>query len=121
ITNAKIANVNADKINVTNLAAITANLGSVTGGKITQESAGYIMEMRNGELTSYSGGFRTSVISGAGHEFYRVGTRIGSIGTAGLYNYPNLRGLNFQLDTDAYYMAWSHLERPNDPYYTIKL
>lgn len=72
-------------------------------------------------LETYSGIQRTSLLNGSGHRFYRDETLMGIIGTAGLYSHPNLKGLNFQLSNDAYYMAWSYLENPGDDYYTIKL
>ncbi len=45
--------VDADRLNVANLAAITANLGSVTGGKITQKSGNGRIEMFDGDLRSF--------------------------------------------------------------------
>lgn len=117
----KAGTITADHLNVGALSAVTANLGSVVGGKITQESFGYKTVMERGDIDAYTGGNLTSRLNGSGHRFYRSGDLIGIIGTASLHDYPSLRGLNFQLGTDAYYMAWSHLENPGDSYYTIKL
>ena len=110
VTDAKIASLNVNKL-VGNVAYFT----QYNWNNISQQ-----VKITGTGLETYSGMQRTSLLNGSGHQFYKNDRLIGIIGTAGLYQYPNLRGLNFQLGTDAYYMAWSHLENEDDPYYTIK-
>ena len=75
ITNAKIANatiqggkiaaatITADKMSVTSLSAITANMGSITAGNITLDTAGYIRGGQTGYDTGT--GFFLGYSSGA--------------------------------------------------------
>lgn len=47
--------VTADKINVTNLSAINANLGTVTAGTLQNTALTYILDLTNGRETSFVG------------------------------------------------------------------
>lgn len=63
----------------------------------------------------------TSLLSGTGHEFYYDSYVVGEIGTSAIDGNPQFRGLTFNLENEAHYMAWTHLDNPNDSSYTVKL
>ncbi|QBP06951.1 tail protein [Virgibacillus phage Mimir87] len=50
ITNAKVASLNADKINATNLASISANLGTVTAGIMRSSNNNFDLNLNTGKL-----------------------------------------------------------------------
>jgi len=112
--------ITADKLNVSSLSAVSAQLGTVTGGRITQESSGYRTVMSSGDIDSYSSGSLRSTLNGRGHSFYRDGYVVGVIGTNTIVG-TTLRGLTFNLENDAHYMGWSHRDNKNDDTYTLKL
>lgn len=130
IGRAQIADLAVDNAKIANSTITSAKIASLNVDKITGSIANFVqtgfnnvtnqVSITGSGLETYSGGQLTSLLYGSGHRFYRNNTLIGTIGTAGLYEYPSLRGLNFQLSNDAHYMSWSHLENKNDPYYTIK-
>ena len=53
--------------------------------------------------------------------YYKDGNRIGKIGTNHWAAYPNERGLVFDLENGASYMAWDYRVNPDDQVYTAKL
>lgn len=124
--NARIDFAKIAKVEITNAMIKSLSVDKLTGSiaTFTERNWNNIssqVKIRGSGLETFSGSRRTSVLNGSGHQFYRDNYMVGRIGTAGLHDYPNLRGLNFQLANDAYYMAWSHLEKPSDNYYTIKM
>ncbi|WP_152657604.1 phage tail spike protein [Oceanobacillus sp. CFH 90083] len=86
ITNAKIASVNADKISAASLSAITANLGTVTAGRLRSSNNNMDLSLNTGLLIMQNTEFRLS--SGADIQFMNAGNRLyfnnGVNGAAGL-------------------------------------
>src|SRR5699024_9776762 len=113
--------ITTDKLDVTTLSAITAELGSVTGGTITQESSGYKIVMERGTIKTYINNVLRSTTTGGGSTYHRDGYDVGSIGTSNWVGDSSYRGLSFQLDSNANYMTWSHRERPGDDNFTTML
>ena len=81
--------ITADKLSITSLSAITANMGSITSGNITIDSAGYIRGGMTGYLTGsgfwqgYDGGvYKWSVGNSAGNYIAWNGTTLTINGTA---------------------------------------
>src|SRR5699024_9257373 len=79
----------------------------LTGVEIRQVSGSDQLELINGRINTYSSDGLTSTISGSGHDFFRNGSRVGRIGSANWVDDPSYRGLLFNLDTSADYMAWA--------------
>ncbi|CEI81313.1 gp58-like protein [Oceanobacillus oncorhynchi] len=57
ITNAKIASLNADKINAASLSAISANMGTVTAGRLLSNNNNMDLNLNTGNLTMRNADF----------------------------------------------------------------
>src|SRR5699024_4580071 len=99
--------LDAGRVNVINISANNIRTGVLTGVEIRQVSGSNQLELINGRINTYSSDGLTSTISGYGHDFFRNGSMIGRIGSANWLNDPSYRGLLFNLDTTADYMAWA--------------
>lgn len=111
IDGAKIANLDVDKITGNTSDFVRSMWNGITNS----------VQMSANGLSTYSGSYRTSLLSGIGHEFYRDGSSIGNIGTSSWNDMPSKKGLSFQLDYDADYMTWSHKESRSDTTFTTQL
>lgn len=118
ITSAKIGNLAVTTAKIGTAAVTNAKIASLSVDKLTGSIATFIREGFNGitsqvEITgtgleTYSGGQRTSLLDGSGHNFYRNNKKIGHIGTSSFEGDANYRGLRFGLEYDANYMTWSY-------------
>lgn len=131
ITNAKIANATIDGAKIANASITDAKIANLNVNKLTGSIGTFIQQGWNGitnqvnitgsGLETYSSGERTSLLNGSGHVFYRDGYIMGKIGTTYYSGRPTYRGLAFQLENQADFMAWSHRESPNDSVFTHQL
>lgn len=111
----RVYNLNASEINAGSLAAERISAGTIT------KSGTLAVDIRNGEIETYSGSQKTSTVSGSGHEFYRNSFTIGNIGTSNWINDTSYRGLRFGLEHSADYMSWGHKLTPASSTYTTML
>lgn len=82
------------------------------------------VQINPGEIAIYDNGVtdskKRSVFDQNGNHFYRDGYYVGKIGTNQFINDASKKGLNFDLEYNAAYMAWSAKESPNADAYTTK-
>ena len=82
------------------------------------------VQINPGEIAIYDDGVtdskKRSVFDQNGNHFYRDGYYVGKIGTNQFINDASKKGLNFDLEYNAAYMAWSAKESPNADAYTTK-
>lgn len=82
------------------------------------------VQINPGEIAIYDNGVtdskKRSVFDQNGNHFYRDGYYVGKIGTNQFINDVSKKGLNFDLEYNAAYMAWSAKESPNADAYTTK-
>ncbi|KIO62144.1 hypothetical protein B4065_3364 [Caldibacillus thermoamylovorans] len=128
ITNAKIANLAIDSAKIANGTITDAKIASLNVDKLTGSWANFVQTGFNGVsasvkisgfgLGTYWGPQRTSLLDGNGHHFYRNNTYIGKIGTNTWIDDSNYRGLVFDLETSADYMAWAYRIHSSSTSYT---
>lgn len=128
ITNAKIANLAIDSAKIANGTITDAKIASLNVDKLTGSWATFVQTGFNGVsanvkisgfgLGTYWGPQRTSLLDGNGHHFYRNNTYIGKIGTNTWIDDSNYRGLVFDLETSADYMAWAYRIHSSSTSYT---
>lgn len=111
IDGAKIADLSVDKL--------TGNVAEFVRSK--WNSVTHSVQIDANGLFTFQGMDITSHLDGYGHEFYYDGYVVGEIGTSAIDKNPVFRGLTFNLENEAHYMAWTHLDSPNDSAYTVKL
>ncbi|MCK0473775.1 gp58-like family protein [Halalkalibacter sp. APA_J-10(15)] len=93
--------ITADHLNVANLAAVSANLGEVTGGKITQQSSGRRLELAQGLIESYYNNQLAMRFGQFSLEFYnRINDSLGRIIPISDTSNPNKKGLGIIVDND---------------------
>lgn len=82
------------------------------------------VQINPGEIAIYDNGVtdskKRSVFDQNGNHFWRDGYYVGKIGTNQFINDASKKGLNFDLEYNAAYMAWSVKESPNADAYTTK-
>lgn len=82
------------------------------------------VQINPGEIAIYDNGVtdskKRSVFDQNGNHFWRDGYYVGKIGTNQFINDASKKGLNFDLEYNAAYMAWSAKESPNADAYTTK-
>lgn len=94
--------------------------------KIAWNNISKYIQFESGELRIYDSAYDAtkqlvSKFNYNGSHFYRDGIYIGKIGTNNFQNYPEYRGLVFDLEYEAQYMAWSSKDTPNGSSYYTKL
>lgn len=94
--------------------------------KIAWNNISKYIQFESGELRIYDSAYEAtqqlvSKFNYNGSHFYREGLYIGKIGTNVFSNHPDYRGLVFDLEYQAQYMAWSTKDRSNDSAYYTKL
>lgn len=128
ITNAKIGNVSADKINAGTINAANVNIINLNVNKLTGNITSFIQSHWNSISSSlsidgnglYVGGAKKSLELNSSGLHVWDGIDVGRIRANTWYN-SNHKGLVFNLETSATYMAWSHREKSTDESYTAKL
>lgn len=109
----------------------SADLGTkiqqnATAVKIAWNNISKYIQFESGELRIYDSAVTStqkivSKFNYNGSHFYRDGIYIGKIGTNVFNNYPEYRGLVFDLEYQAQYMAWSTKNAASDSAYYTKL
>ena len=112
------------KLNSSDLA--TKIQQNATAVKIAWNNISKYIQFEYGELRIYDSAVTASqkVVSKFnfnGSHFYRDGIYIGKIGTNSFANMPEYRGLVFDLDYQAQYMAWSTKNTSSDSAYHVRL
>lgn len=131
VSDANIKSLDAGKITTGTLDAADVSIINLDVNQLTGNIATFVQKEWNDinsevqitgrGLLTYNGSTLTSELNRWGHTFYSEGVEIGRIGTSSWSRDPGYKGLSFQLDSDADYMAWIHLEKPSDTYYTTQL
>lgn len=112
------------KLNSSDLA--TKIQQNATAVKIAWNNISKYIQFEYGELRIYDSAVTASQkmvskFNYNGSHFYRDGIYIGKIGTNSLQNHPEYRGLVFDLEYEAQYMAWSTENSPSGSAYYTKL
>lgn len=99
---------------------------NATAVKIAWNNISKYIQFESGELRIYDSAATStqkivSKFNYNGSHFYRDGIYIGKIGTNVFSNYPEYRGLVFDLEYQAQYMAWSVENTASDTSYYTKL
>ncbi len=81
VTSAKIASVNADKVNAASLEAISANMGTLTAGRLLSNNNNMDLNLNTGNLTMRNANFTLG--NGARIDFTNVSNRIQYADTEG--------------------------------------
>lgn len=112
------------KLNSSDLA--TKIQQNATAVKIAWNNISKYIQFEYGELRIYDSAVTASQkmvskFNYNGSHFYRDGIYIGKIGTNSFANMPEYRGLVFDLDYQAQYMAWSTKNTSSDSAYYVRL
>lgn len=94
---------------------------SATDVRIAWNNISKYIQFENAELNIYdTTDTKLMSLSNYGQDFYYKGTSVGKIGTNNYKNNDDIRGLSFDLENSAGYMAWAWRKSETDDIYTIK-
>lgn len=99
---------------------------NATAVKIAWNNISKYIQFEAGELRIYDSAVEStqkivSKFNYTGSHFYRDGVYLGKIGTNSFVNYPEYRGLTFDLEYNANYMSWAAKNTASDNTYYTKL
>lgn len=131
VGDANIVSLNAGKLTAGILDANKVSIVNLNVNSLVGNMSSFVETAWNGissqvRITSsgmetFSGGSRTSLLNGSGHNFYRNNLYIGHIGTSSFVGDSNYRGLRFGLENNADFMSWGFAQSASADVYTNML
>lgn len=98
---------------------ISANL--IRGGVLQSQSGMLRFNLNSSTLYVYNADNTLAMrLDYRGQHFFERGAYLGKAGTNKLKSYPDMKGIEFDLDTNGHYMCWACKDNPDDTVYTIK-